>query len=130
MAQSVLSQFLQSFPNNSVTIERFSETLNDIWEKEKSWEEVFTDIKCLFLLRSQNWDNNEMAQKDKIKAQYECRIELEDIDQQLWDTAITKVNEKDRAIVWWKIYQVQFVIWELWDTSLIDHCNLILELVE
>ena len=127
---SVLKEFLNSFPNNSVTIERYSETKNSIGEKIKSWTPVYSDLNCIFILRNQYWDENEIAQKQKIKAKFECRIELKDIWESKNANKIENVTEKDRAIIWWKIYKIAFVHWALWDTNLIDHCILFLDFIE
>jgi len=127
---SVLSEFLASFPNNSVTIQRFSEVTNDIWEKIKTWSPIYSDKKCIFDLTSQQWDDNEVAQKQLVKAKYFCRLELVDIWEAVDATEITNVTEKDRVVIWSQVYQISFVHWALWDVNLIDHCVLFLNLID
>jgi len=128
--KSVLSEFIKSFPTNRVTIERFSEVTNSIWEKERVWTPIYSDVECLFMLRNQQGSENELAQKEFVKAKFECRVELVDIWQTLWDTAITNVTSKDRCIIWGKVYKIEFPYWALWDNYLIDHLVLYLNLID
>ena len=100
----LITEILATFPTSSLNIERASESTNDIWEKTYTWNPLYQNIKCIFSLKNQQWDENEWWGKLNINANFTAKFDISDI----WDD-INNVNTNDRAKINWKIYKIEFV---------------------
>lgn len=100
----LITDILATFPTSIITIERWSENINDIWEQTRDWSAIFSNIKSIFSLRSQRWAENEWWGKLNVDAKFTAKFDIWDI----WED-IGNINTSDRAIIWWIIYKIEFI---------------------
>ena len=100
----LITEMLASFPNSNLDIDRATEATNSIWERTQAWNPVYSNIKCIFSLKNQSWDENEWWGKLNVSAKFTARFDISDI----WDD-INNINVNDRAKIDWKIYKIEFI---------------------
>lgn len=99
MAKSLLSSFANDF-NRTIAIYPRVETKNEIWENDMTWPTASeTGIKCLLLLRSEQYNKWISEQVEYIKTTHKVRMDFgPEITE--WDKI------QDNEGVW---YDVKFV---------------------
>ncbi len=102
--KKLITQMLDTFPTSILTIERATEVTNEIWERTKSWSNLYSNIKCIFSLRNQSWSENEWWGKFNINANFTVRFSINDI----WNN-INNVSVDNRVNIAWITYKIEFI---------------------
>ena len=119
MTKSLLSSFANDF-NRTIAVYPKVTSKNNIWEVETSWPTASaTGIKCLLLLKTENYKQFVNQQVEYIETTHKVRLDFGPTIE-VWDKI------KDNNNVW---YDVRFVHKTPWFDWIDDHLLLLVDII-
>lgn len=119
MTKSLLSSFQNDF-NRTIAVYPIVEAKNSIWEMETTWPTATsTGIKCLLLLKQQDYKKYASNQVEYIETTHKVRLDFGPTIN-VWDKI------KDNNNVW---YDVRFVHKTPWFDGIDDHLLLLVDII-